>query len=120
MAKKPASYLAGSMLLGTAIGAVVGLLTAPVAGRELRGKLRRKVADVGTASAARFKEVPPWRDLPDVRQRLVAALPEQGRRLAARVVPGWQPPEASPPSDVNGGTAEVAPSPEQPGGGAGP
>lgn len=39
MAKKPVSYLAGSMLLGTAIGAVVGLLASPRSGAETRAAL---------------------------------------------------------------------------------
>jgi gas vesicle protein len=94
MAKKPASYLAGSMLLGTAIGAVVGLLTAPVTGKELRGTLRRKVSEAGAAGSSRLREMPGrLKGLPEAGQRLVAALPEQGRRMVSQVVPGWRPVE---------------------------
>lgn len=46
MAKKPVSYLAGSMLLGTAIGAVVGLLAAPRSGQENRDALRATAQDL--------------------------------------------------------------------------
>lgn len=86
MAKKPASYLAGSVLLGTAIGAVVGLLAAPMAGRDMRGVLRRRATEAGEAGARRLKDVPrQLAGLPEAGQKLVASLPESGKRLAARV-----------------------------------
>jgi gas vesicle protein len=114
MAKKPASYLAGSMLLGTAIGAVVGLLTAPVAGKELRGTLRRRVSEASAAGSSRLKEMPrQLRDLPEAGQRLVASLPEQGRRMVARVVPGWRPVEQAE-QGTGEEVAEEASPPERP------
>lgn len=112
MAKKPASYLAGSVLLGTAIGAVVGLLTAPMAGRDLRGALRRRAKEAGEAGTRQLKDVPRrLAGLPEAGQRLVAALPEQGRRIAARV-PGLigrsgrdedqaAPPDEAPPAQTD-------------------
>lgn len=49
MSKRPLSYLAGSMLLGTAIGAVAGLLTAPRPGRATREALVKKAKDAAAA-----------------------------------------------------------------------
>ncbi|MEB3222301.1 MAG: YtxH domain-containing protein [Candidatus Sericytochromatia bacterium] len=116
MARKPASYLAGSMLLGTAIGAVVGLLTAPMAGKELRGALRRKVEEAGELGSTRLREVPDrLKTLPGASQRLAAALPEHGKRLVAKVVPGWRPTE--PDGAAPGGAGEEPASPEHPPGG---
>lgn len=45
MARKPVSYLASSVILGTAIGAVVGLLAAPKSGGDLRRTLRERALD---------------------------------------------------------------------------
>lgn len=45
MARKPVSYLASSVLLGTAIGAVVGLLAAPKSGTEIRTNLRKTLRE---------------------------------------------------------------------------
>ena len=62
MAKKPVSYLAGSMVIGTVIGAVVGLLAAPMSGRDTRQTLKNRAQDLS-------------RDLP----KRLGALPSQGR-----------------------------------------
>lgn len=65
MAKKPVSYLAGSVLIGTAIGAVVSLLATPLSGKELRGAIRKRAEDATRDIPERLKAVPATlRDLP--------------------------------------------------------
>lgn len=49
MSKRPLSYLAGSMLLGTAIGAVAGLLAAPRSGKALREDLVKRAQDAAAS-----------------------------------------------------------------------
>jgi gas vesicle protein len=63
MSKKPAAYLAGSVLLGTAIGTVIGLLSSPASGRKARGLLRGKLND----TRALLKE--PMKHLPGLAQQ---------------------------------------------------
>src|SRR5690348_9349210 len=42
MARKPVSYFAGSVVIGTVIGALAGLLAAPMSGAAARGELQRQ------------------------------------------------------------------------------
>lgn len=67
MAKKPVSYLAGSMVIGTVIGAVVGLLAAPMSGRDARQSLKNRARDFS-------------RELP----KRIGSLPTQGRDVLKR------------------------------------
>lgn len=81
MAKKPVSYLGGAVLIGTAIGAVVGLLAAPLSGKEMRGMLRRRAIDAGKDIPERLKDVPAaLRDLPGRGRDALGDLPERGRK----------------------------------------
>ena len=111
MAKRPVSYLGGAVLLGTAIGAVVGLLATPLSGKDLRGMLRKRASDAGRDIPERLKEVPgrfkdvparlrrdlpsklkdvngALRDAPRRGRELLADLPDGGRRVLSRL-PGW-------------------------------
>ncbi len=81
MAKKPVSYLGGAVLIGTAIGAVVGLLAAPLSGKDMRGMLRKRALDAGKEIPERLKDVPAaLRDLPGRGREALSDLPERGRR----------------------------------------
>jgi hypothetical protein len=84
MAKKPVSYLAGAVFLGTAIGAVVGLFTTPQ-GEAARRNVREKSQDA-------FKQWPgKWEELREKGQGAVRSLPEKlrlnGKRLQAPELP---------------------------------
>lgn len=80
MGKKPVSYLGGAVLIGTAIGAVVGLLAAPLSGKEMRGMLRRRAIDAGKEIPDRLKDVPgALRDLPERGREALRELPARGR-----------------------------------------
>lgn len=68
MARKPVSYLAGSMVIGTVVGVVVGMLTAPRAGREARLNLKNRAIDVS-------KQVP----------QQLGTLPRRGREALKRL-----------------------------------
>lgn len=68
MAKKPVSYLAGSMVIGTVIGAVVGLLAAPMSGRDARQNISKRARDMS-------------RDLP----KRLGSLPNQGKDALKRL-----------------------------------
>lgn len=75
MAKKPVSYLAGAVLLGTAIGSVVGLLSAPRSGRDTREDLKKKAGDAG-------------RQINDVGRRLperLSSMQARGREVLDRL-----------------------------------
>lgn len=73
--KKPVSYLAGSMIVGTAIGALVGLLVAPKAGRDTRQQIKTRAGTAPQYLADQLKE------LPGRSREALLALPE---RLARR------------------------------------
>lgn len=77
MARKPVSYLAGSMVLGTMVGVVVGMLTAPKSGREARRNLKNRAIDVS-------KQVP----------QQLGTLPRRGREALKRLTRREGPPEA--------------------------
>lgn len=86
MSKRPISYLAGSVLLGTAIGAVVGMLTTPVSGREMRDKLRDRASTLGE-TAEGLGELPKrgreaLRDLPLRGRSVLRDLPGRLRDVA--------------------------------------
>jgi gas vesicle protein len=82
MARKPVSYLAGSVLLGTAIGAVVGLLAAPKSGRELRKTVQKSVDDARKlANDARQRVDEVRRTLPERLAELPQRASEQIGRL---------------------------------------
>lgn len=78
------------MLLGTAIGAVVGLFATPMSGQDMRGMLRKRAADAGRDIPERLKEVPgALRDVPKRGRQLLSDLPETGRRTLSRF-PGFK------------------------------
>ena len=82
MARKPVSYLAGSVLLGTAIGTVLGLLTAPRSGSDLR----REIAE--RADSARKQAGEAGRSIPQRMASLrdgMAHLREDGMQRIARL-----------------------------------
>lgn len=74
MAKKPVSYLAGSMIVGTAIGALVGLLVAPKSGRDTRDQIKTRASEAPKYLANQMKE------LPTRSREAIKALPERLRR----------------------------------------
>lgn len=109
MAKKPVSYLGGAVLLGTAIGAAVGLLAAPFSGKEMRGMLRRRAIDAGKEIPERLKDVPAaLRDLPGRGREALADLPERGRRTLSRM-PAWAKPKRRPDQPIDTTATEVRP-----------
>ena len=76
MAKKPTSYLAGSMIVGTAIGALVGLLVAPKSGRDTRQVIKTRASEAPKYLRSQLKELP---------ERSREAIKEWPARLAERV-----------------------------------
>jgi gas vesicle protein len=58
MSRKPAAYLAGSVLLGTAIGTVIGLLSSSTSGRKARGVLRGRLNDTRSLLKEPIKRLP--------------------------------------------------------------
>ncbi|MEB3285042.1 MAG: hypothetical protein VKN33_07140 [Candidatus Sericytochromatia bacterium] len=58
MSRKPAAYLAGSVLLGTAIGAVIGLLTSSRSSTRVEGLVRARLQDTRNALSAPMKKLP--------------------------------------------------------------
>ena len=58
MAKKPSSYLAGAMVVGTAIGALVGLLVAPKSGRATRQVIKTRASEAPTYLRHQLKGLP--------------------------------------------------------------
>lgn len=71
MSKKPAAYLAGSVLIGTAIGAVIGLLTSPVGGRRARNAVRGKLQGTRELLREPLKHLPGLaQQTDDLRHRL--------------------------------------------------
>lgn len=74
MAKKPVSYLAGSMIVGTAIGALVGLLVAPKSGRDTREQIKTRASEAPKYLAGQMKE------LPGRSREAIKALPAKLRR----------------------------------------
>jgi gas vesicle protein len=78
------------VLLGTAIGAVVGLLATPMSGQDLRGMLKKRAADAGRDIPDRIRDVPgAFRDVPKRGRQLLSDLPESGRRQLSRI-PGFK------------------------------
>ena len=109
MSKKPVSYLGGAVLIGTAIGAVVGLLATPLSGKEMRGALRKRALDAGKEIPERLKEVPgALRDLPGRGREALADLPERGRRTLSRL-PGWATRKPRPDQPIDTTATEVRP-----------
>ena len=109
MAKKPVSYLGGAVLIGTAIGAVVGLLAAPLSGKDMRGMLRRRAIDAGKEIPERLKDVPnALRDLPERGREALADLPERGRRTLSRL-PHWATGRRRPDQPIDTTATEVRP-----------
>ncbi|MFN3429202.1 MAG: YtxH domain-containing protein [Candidatus Sericytochromatia bacterium] len=86
MSKKPVSYLAGSMIVGTAIGALVGMLVAPKAGRDTRNQIKTRAGEAPKYLAGQLKELPgrgreALKELPERSREALKALPERfGRR----------------------------------------
>jgi uncharacterized protein YcfJ len=76
MARKPVSYLAGSMIVGTAIGALVGMLVAPKAGRDTRKQIKTRAGEAPKYLAEQLKE------LPGRSREAIKALPERLQRRA--------------------------------------
>jgi uncharacterized protein YcfJ len=74
MARKPVSYLAGSMIVGTAIGALVGMLVAPKAGRDTRQQIKTRAGEAPKYLADQLKE------LPGRSREAIKALPERLQR----------------------------------------
>ncbi|MEB3196041.1 MAG: hypothetical protein VKP62_02450 [Candidatus Sericytochromatia bacterium] len=85
MSKKPASYLAGSVLLGTAIGTVIGLLAAPMAGREVRGLLRRRASEAGRRIPQGLQRLPGVSEAKAARSELQERLVKLSPRLTQGV-----------------------------------
>lgn len=116
MAKKPVSYLGGAVLIGTAVGAVVGLLAAPLSGRDMRDMLRKRAVDAGKEIPERLKDVPgALRDLPGRGREALADLPERGRRTLSRL-PGWaaRKPRPDQPIDTTATEVPADPSADRP------
>jgi gas vesicle protein len=72
---------AGWALAGGAVGALVGLLTAPASGRETRRRIARRVQDEKDAVLSRGHRAL------EGAQRLVRSRLGEGRRKLAEVVP---------------------------------
>ena len=78
--KKPVSYLAGAMVVGTAIGALVGMLVAPKSGRDTRAQIKTRAGEAPKYLASELKA------LPERGREAIKGLPErltklrQGRR----------------------------------------
>lgn len=56
--KKPVSYLAGAMVVGTAIGALVGMLVAPKSGRDTRQQIKTRAGEAPKYLASELKALP--------------------------------------------------------------
>jgi gas vesicle protein len=66
--------MAGSVVVGTIVGAVVGLLAAPKSGREMRTTLRARAKDLG-------RQVPQQiASLPKTGREAIKSLPSRFRR----------------------------------------
>ena len=92
MAKKPVSYLAGSMVVGTAIGAIVGMLVAPRAGRDTRTQIKTRASEAPAYLATQVKA------LPERGREALKGLPERlkrrGRTDGPSAIPGTAPLDA--------------------------
>lgn len=85
MSRKPVSYLAGSVVVGTLVGAVVALLAAPRAGKDVRANLRARVKDLS-------RQVPQQiADLPRTSRDALKALPSRLRGRPAHEAPPEEP-----------------------------
>jgi gas vesicle protein len=94
MSKKPVSYLAGSMIVGTAIGALVGMLVAPKAGRDTRQQIKTRAGEAPKYLAGQLKELPgrsreALKELPGKSREALKALPA---RLSRRPKDDARPP----------------------------
>jgi gas vesicle protein len=91
MAKKPVSYFAGSMIVGTAIGALVAMLVAPKSGRDTRLQIKTRASEAPKYLATQVKE------LPGRSREAIKALPGKfarrmkGERASEAEIPGTGP-----------------------------
>jgi hypothetical protein len=93
VAKKPVSYLAGSMVVGTAIGALVGMLVAPRSGRDTRLKIKTRASEAPAYLATQVKELPERGK--EALKGLPAKLRRRGRdEVGAGPIPGTAPLDA--------------------------